>query len=310
MPDVGARGMNHTYRLGGLAVASDIDLSAWIPREVSTDSTADVVFRRGNVPPQLQAPDHVAPVFQTRGRSHCLLALPGTGRILIENGNSVTLEPESDCGTELSAAAALLTGPVQGVLWHQRGLLPLRASSIVVDERALVLAGPSAMGKSTLAAMFAVKGHAVLADDICVLRASDAGEISVQPGNPRLRLWHDALERLGLSADGASRIRSDREVFLVDLGQDAVHESRKPAAVILLTHRGSGALTTERLRGQHAVGALDYVVQARRAARALGCGPNIFAALTRLVAAVPVWLLTMTDDPACLGEAVAAVLEV
>jgi hypothetical protein len=303
--------MNHIYRLGGLKVASYIDLSGWIPRDVPVDTPADVVFRLGNVPPQLQAPDHVASVFQTRGRSQCLLALPGTGRILIENGNSVTLEPESDCGTELSAAGALFTGPVQGVLWHQRGLLPLRASSIVVDDgRALILAGPSAMGKSTLAAMFAVKGHAVLADGICVLRASDAGEISVQPGNPRLRLWHDALERLGLSADGASRIGSDREVFLVDLGQDAVHEPRKPAAVILLTHRGSGALTTERLRGQHAVGALDYVVQARRAARALGCGANIFAALTRLAAAVPVWLLTMTDDPACLGEAVAAVLEV
>src|SRR3984893_13935979 len=123
--------MNHTYRLGGLAVASDIDLSAWIPREVSTDSTADVVFRLGDVPPQLQAPDHVAPIFQTRGRSQCLLALPGTGRILMRKGNRVTLQPEPDAGTGLSAAGALLAGPVQGVLWHQRGLLPLRASSIV-----------------------------------------------------------------------------------------------------------------------------------------------------------------------------------
>src|ERR1700719_4378651 len=101
--------MNHTYRLGGLAVASDIDLSAWIPREVSTDSTADVVFRRGNEPPQLQAPAHVAPVFATRGRAYCLLALPGTGRTLIENGNHITLEPDPTCGTELLVAGALLT---------------------------------------------------------------------------------------------------------------------------------------------------------------------------------------------------------
>src|ERR1700730_3139643 len=107
--------MNHTYRLGGLAVASDIDLSAWIPREVSTDSTADVVFRLGDVPPQLQAPDHVAPIFQTRGRSQCLLALPGTGRILIENGNSVTLELKSVRDTGLSAPGAPLPGPVRRV---------------------------------------------------------------------------------------------------------------------------------------------------------------------------------------------------
>jgi hypothetical protein len=132
----------------------------------------------------------------------------------------------------------------------------------------------------------------------------------MQPGNSRLRLWRDALDRLGLSANTATRIRSDRDAYLVDLGQDVAHEPRKLAAVVVLAHRGSGPLTIERLRGHLAVGALDYAVHARRPARALGCGSDIFSALTRLAATVTVWRLTMTDDPACLDEAVAAVLAV
>jgi hypothetical protein len=36
-----------------------------------------VVLRLGKVPPRLETPDHIAPIFQTRGRGEYLLALPG-----------------------------------------------------------------------------------------------------------------------------------------------------------------------------------------------------------------------------------------
>ena len=294
--------MNRHYRLGGLAIASDIDLSDWLPQEERDGSDADVAFRLGGVPPRLVEPDYVAPVFQTSGRSRCLLALPGTGRIMIENGNCATFEPDPDA--ELSPAAALLAGPVQGILWHQRGLLPLRATAVVVDGRALVIAGATAVGKSTLAATLAARGHSVLSDAVCVFRPSGTRGVSMLPGMPRLRLWRDVLDLLGLPADAAARIHRSREEYLVDMPGRGASGAREVAAVVVLTRMGTTPATIERLRGHRAVGALREVIHARREGEALGRRHDMFAALSRLAAAAPVWRLTVSEDPASRSAAV------
>lgn len=300
--------MTYTYRLNGLKIASDLELPQLVPWDGAADAPADAAFHLGHVPPQLETPDHVAPVFQTKGRNEYLLAVPGTGRILVRNGSEVMIEPEP--GADPTAIRAFVIGPVQAILWHQRGLLPMHASVVTIEGRALALAGHSAVGKSTLAALLAAKGHQVIADDICVVDARKNAEAVVLPGFPRLMLWRDALDRFGMPAEGLLRALQTREAYLVDLRQDLVYEPQRLAAVVVLVRLGSGTLKIERLRGYQAVGALEEVVHTRRPARNLGCGPNIFAGLTRLVAGVAVWRLTTTDDPACVDEAVAMVLAV
>ena len=291
--------MSRHYRLAGLTIASDIDLSGWLPTE-ERDLVADVAFRLGRVPRSLDAPDHVAPVFQTSGGSRCLLALPGTGRILLEHGNRATFEAVPDA--ELSPAAAVLAGPVQSILWHQRGLLPLRATGLVVDGRALVIAGGAAAGKSTLAAVLAARGHAVMSDAVCVFRPSARG-VSMLPGTPRLRLWGDVLDPLGVQAAAAARIRRSREEYLVDIGGRVASGSHEVAALVVLTRIGTMPATLERLHGHRAVGALREVIQARREGEALGRRHDMFAALSRLAAAAPVWRLSVSEDPASRSAA-------
>ncbi len=299
--------MSHAYRLSALKLESDLDLPELMPWDGPDDASADLVFRLGKVPARLEAPDHVTPVFQTRGRAEYLLTLPGTGRILVQDGRKVTIDPEP--AADPTDTLALLTGTIQAVLWHQRGLLPLHACILAVDGRAMALAGPSASGKSTVAAMLSAMGHGVMADDIGVIDARDGADIKVLPISPRLRLWRDALDHLGIKAEGLRRALSAKEQFLVDRRAGSVRNPRKLAAVMVLLRRSSGALSIERLHGALAVGALRDVVHTRRPARALGRDPAIFAALTRAVAAgVTVWRLRVPDDPARLGEAAAMAL--
>lgn len=94
--------------------------------------------RLGEVPKRLIRPDHIAPLFQTSGTGEYLLVLPGTGRVLVRNGNAITVQPDAGAAGNLSA---ILTGLIQAVLWHQRGLLPLHASVIVINGRAVALSG-------------------------------------------------------------------------------------------------------------------------------------------------------------------------
>ena len=84
---------------------------------------------------------HIAPIFQTSGAGEYLLVLPGTGRVLVRNGNEITVQPDAGASGNLNA---ILTGPILAVLWHQRGLLPLHASVVVIDGRAVALCGPAA----------------------------------------------------------------------------------------------------------------------------------------------------------------------
>jgi hypothetical protein len=297
--------MSHAYRLSAFKLVSDIELPELVPWDGRSEDPVELVLRMGKVPARLDAPDHVDSFWQTKGPDRYLAAWPNQARILIENGSKVTVERLP--GTDLTDARALLMGPVQAVLWHQRGLLPLHASVVGVDERAVALAGPSGVGKSTLAAALSAKGTEVLADDICIV--DSANEADVYPSTPRLRLSRDALEHFGIAVDGLPRALARSEKYLVEGGEWGKTEPRKLAAVVLLSRQASDAVTIERLRGAHAIMELLGVVHRLPAARALGLEPAVFMGLTKLMAFdVAVWQLVMPDNLAYLDEAAAKIL--
>jgi hypothetical protein len=297
--------MNHAYRLAALKIESDLDLSDLTPWDGPATAQTDIAFRLGTVPLGLEAPDRVEPIYQTRGRDEYLLTLPGTGRILIRGGCEVTVDAES--GADPVNTRALLTGPIQAVLWHQRGLLPLHANAVVIGGQAVALAGDSAAGKSALAATLAQHGHESLADDICVVDV-DAPRVMALPGVAMLRLWRDTLDALGIAPDGLSPALSGKEKFFVD-HWSRCRTPRELAAVFVLFRQPNAPLVIERLFGITAIAALRDVVHTRRPASALGRDAEIFAALTKMLASgLTVWRLYMPDDPACLRDAAAKVL--
>jgi hypothetical protein len=304
--------MSHAYRLSELKIESAIELPELAPWDGADDARTDVFFQIGNVPPRLTDPDHVAPAFQTKGCCEYLVALPGTGRILVQGGRRITVEP--DPGTDPTDTRAFLTGPVHAVLWHQRGLLPLHASVIAAagsNARAVAIAGASGAGKSTLAAALAQKGHDVMADDICVIDLTAGGEPTVLPGIRRLRLLRDALDHFGISTHGLPRALAGKEKFLLDHGKPSANEPLRLAAVVVLIPQSSDIVAIERLRGAPAVAEIHAVVHMPQAARALGRDPEIFAAAARLITAgVTVWRLRFPNDLACLDEAAMKALAV
>jgi hypothetical protein len=95
----------------------------------------------------------------------------------------------------LDDVATYLLGPVFGFLLRLRGATCLHASAVAIEEHSVVFAGPAGAGKSTLAAAFAGRGHAVMADDVVAL-SDDGGLVAVQPGPSRIRLWPESVRAL------------------------------------------------------------------------------------------------------------------
>jgi hypothetical protein len=304
----GERGMNYAYRLCGLKLDSHFDLPALPQWDGPADAPADVICRLGEVPSRLGRPDYIAPIFQTSGAGEYLLDLPGTGRVLVRNGNEIAVEAEL-CPAP-SNLSAILSGPIQAVLWHQRGLVPLHASVIVINERAVALCGYGAAGKSTLAAMLAAAGHGVIADDICVVDARSNGDMWVLPDSPRLQLWPDALAELGVATKGLTRAAPDKSKYFLSFGKHVRAEPQKLAAVVqVLRHHVLPPATLERLRGAQAAESLHDSVHARRPADALGRAQPIFATFARMASAgVSFWRLMVPEGLPSLRQAATKLL--
>lgn len=85
-----------------------------------------------------------------------------------------------------------LYGTLAGLVLAWRGSLAFHASAVVVDGRAVLIAGRGGAGKSTLAAGLAVLGGTFIADDLVAVDRSGADRFHVSPGRARARL-HPAV---------------------------------------------------------------------------------------------------------------------
>jgi hypothetical protein len=105
------------------------------------------------------------------------------------------------------ARAWPMAGLSQGTLEHlwlnqvlplaltRQGRLVLHGSAVGIDGHGVAFLGDSGMGKSTLAASFAVSGTHFLTDDGLLLE-EDRGRPIIMPSHPSVRLWQDSEEAL------------------------------------------------------------------------------------------------------------------
>jgi hypothetical protein len=113
-------------------------------------------------------------------------------------GDRIRVDPAE--GMDPVGLRSVLLGPVFSAFLSMRGLLPLHASCVGIDGRAVAMAANAEAGKSTLAATLTARGHTFLADDVtCVNVAGDP--ICMLPAFPQLKLLPDSLAVLGESAE-------------------------------------------------------------------------------------------------------------
>jgi hypothetical protein len=178
-----------------------------------------------------------------------------------------------------------------GALLHQRGLLPLHANVIEWNGRAFAFAGPSGAGKSTLAARLQQMGYALLSDDLCAV-GWEAGEPRAFPGVPRVKLWSDALQELGIARQGLRPLSWTAEKFEAPV-QSAVAQRALPLAMICdLGMEAEGAPRgVFALSGLDAANSLVAHTYRRRLADLLGLGGECLRRILSVAERVPVVLL-------------------
>jgi hypothetical protein len=147
-----------------------------------------------------------------RGRTFGFWASDGGWYLVDPHEPSVTIAP--------TGGALTLTGEVRmfgvpsSLIALERGDLSMHAAAVEIGGKAVLLAGPSRYGKTTLGAAFAAAGHRLLTEDMT--RCTLAGGASVYPGPAVVRLRPDVAE--GFRLEGESQIVTERERVFVILG--------------------------------------------------------------------------------------------
>jgi hypothetical protein len=226
----------------------------------------------------------------------------GTQFLIARAGNEVWATwPEP---LTLDDTATYLLGPILGLVLWLRGTVCLHASAIALGGHAIALVGSAGAGKSTTAAAFAQSGVAVLSDDIVALDDRRA-TLSVEAGNPRLRLWPTSAKLLFGAPDALPRLTPNWDKLYLELGLDAFvfHGMPLPlGAVYILGKRGADqrAPFVEPLLPQEGLMQLlgnryvtTFVDRQMRVRE--------FEVLGRLMRCVPVRRVVSNEDPARLA---------
>lgn len=125
--------------------------------------------------------------------------VPGVGGFQIREGREIVVTPEP--GVRKRQLRPWVMGSGWGTICYQRGILIVHASAVEVSGSAMLFCARSGGGKSTLAAQLGASGFPLVSDDLCRIDLSAQGPPVVFPAAPRLKLWTDALGKLGLSQE-------------------------------------------------------------------------------------------------------------
>lgn len=157
------------------------------------------------------------------------------------NASVTDIKVRCDAPMAAEDVVDFLLGPVLGVVLRLRGITCLHASAVSIGGKAIAFVGVAGAGKSTTAALFARKGHAVLTDDIATLVERE-GSFRVLPAYPYLNLWLGTLDMLTGAGDNSHSelAAADKVRVPLDAGAWKFQPEALPlAAIYVLANRSA-----------------------------------------------------------------------
>jgi hypothetical protein len=134
-------------------------------------------------------------------------------------------------GPARAAFQTYVLGQVLSFALLKRGIEPLHATAVVIDERAVGFVGDCGYGKSSLGAAFLQAGHRLLTDDLLVIRDEHHGFLAY-PGPPRIKLFPEIAQTLlGDGVTGAP-MNPQTSKLVIPLGPHQAAQAAVPLRTI------------------------------------------------------------------------------
>ena len=231
------------YHCWGLNIHSELEC----PELIDSTGIADVCISMGKTPDSL-------PNVKIRGVRYeltineFLLNVDNVARYYVVNGESIIIEPYKNADHQ--SLRLFLLGSAFGALLQQRGIVAMHASVMEMKGQAVMFCGPSAMGKSTLAATLYQRGYRMLSDDVCVVKLDEAGKPIAIPGYPQFKLWADVLNHLELKyPDKLDIVRLGLEKYALNVRDGFCCSALPLRAIYLINRTNTPTFEVKHVRG-------------------------------------------------------------
>ncbi|MCH6257723.1 hypothetical protein MLD52_14285 [Puniceicoccaceae bacterium K14] len=199
----------------------------------------------GKTPNELENPTRVANRFSI-APGQLLLQVDRVARFWVTNGNKITIQRSPDASHD--DIRVYLYGTALGAAILQRGQVPLHATTVIKDDKAIAFTGASGAGKSTLAHTLINRGWKLVCDDVTVLTTTN-DILHAQPGFPSIKLWRDVLEASHPDVSKLKEIRVQVDKFHWDSKSSFYAQPARLHAIIGLLPYNEESLKIESLRG-------------------------------------------------------------
>ncbi len=107
-----------------------------------------------------------------------------------------------------------ILGYGMSMLAMQRGMLSIHCSALANDEGALLIAGESGAGKSTVTSAFLDQGYRLMADDMAWVEITSEQQVMVRPAFPYQKLCRNVAIDQGYNLDELIYINEEKDKFL------------------------------------------------------------------------------------------------
>jgi len=164
------------------------------------------------------------------------------------DGRTVVAHPAPDA--DAATVEHLYLNQLVPLALSRQGRPAFHASVVTVPGGCVAFLGRTGMGKSTLAASFALADAEFLTDDSLIIDDRD-GRIVSLPGHASLRLWEDSVDQLiGQSAARAEQTSYSSKARLLAGGALRHRDTPTPLlAAFLLTRMGSTRINLQQITG-------------------------------------------------------------
>ncbi|MDX2437130.1 MAG: hypothetical protein QNL88_08795 [Acidobacteriota bacterium] len=245
------------YLYADLIVSSTESLPELCEPDGPVETTPQILFKVEDVPRAERAPqswDHLR--HPTTGDILLSVARTDAGFVLSfpsladfdvsAAGDRVTARPGPNC-SPVTLRHLLLDQVLPRIIAHG-GRLVLHASAVEIDGSAVAFAGPSGIGKSTLAASFHVAGFPAFTDDGLVVTGG-GGKFTAGILYPGLRLWPSSLFSFADGERDAPPVAQNSAKRRVQLPELKMSSGRTLTAIFFLTEApaGGGTITASNL---------------------------------------------------------------
>jgi len=205
----------HRYTAFGLEIQSDWPLPDLLTSSGTREPDVAIVRRPVELPAGLVVDDQQESGVYAVLSDESFYAYPHVARYRVVQGSRIEVDFEPDADEGL--VRHVLLGPVLASLLWRRELLVLHAGVISMGDRTVAFMANSGEGKSTLSSALYRHGHRMLSDDVAVLPWRER-PISVLPGYPRMKVYPEVLEQVGVDPESRPRIHSgiEKRAFMAD----------------------------------------------------------------------------------------------